>query len=107
MTDRGPPPHDYRQEATARVIAMVEAGTAPWLQPWNADTCPRLQFNPTTGKIYRGGNQPTLMLTAIERDYDDPRWCSYKQAADKGWQVRKGEKGTRIEFWEVKPGRAG
>src|ERR1700755_3570291 len=27
---------------------------------------------------------------------------TYKQAAENGWQVRKGEKGTHIEFWEVK-----
>ena len=27
---------------------------------------------------------------------------TYKQAAENGWQVRKGEKGTQIEFWEVK-----
>jgi antirestriction protein ArdC len=30
---------------------------------------------------------------------------TYKQAADQGWQVRRGEKGTQIEFWEVKPVR--
>ena len=34
--------------------------------------------------------------------YEDPRWMTYKQAADSGWQVRKGEKGTQIEFWEIK-----
>jgi antirestriction protein ArdC len=28
---------------------------------------------------------------------------TYKQAADQGWQVRRGEKGTQIEFWEMKP----
>ena len=28
---------------------------------------------------------------------------TYKQASDQGWQVRRGEKGTQIEFWEVKP----
>ena len=27
---------------------------------------------------------------------------TYKQAAENGWQVKKGEKGTQIEFWEVK-----
>jgi antirestriction protein ArdC len=27
---------------------------------------------------------------------------TYKQAAEQGWQVRGGEKGTHIEFWEVK-----
>ena len=36
---------------------------------------------------------------------DDPRWLTYKQAQDRGWQVRRGEKGTQIEFWEVKPVR--
>ena len=25
---------------------------------------------------------------------------TYKQAAEKGWQVRKGEKGTLIEYWK-------
>lgn len=30
---------------------------------------------------------------------------TYKQAAENGWQVRKGEKGTHIEFWEVKAKR--
>ncbi len=27
---------------------------------------------------------------------------TYKQASDNGWQVRRGEKGTQIEYWEVK-----
>jgi len=27
---------------------------------------------------------------------------TYKQAAEQGWQVRGGEKGTHIEFWEMK-----
>ena len=35
----------------------------------------------------------------------DPRWMTYRQAAELAWQVRKGEKGTQIEFWEVKAGR--
>jgi antirestriction protein ArdC len=27
---------------------------------------------------------------------------TYKQASDNGWQVRRGEKGTQIEYWEAK-----
>jgi putative DNA primase/helicase len=30
---------------------------------------------------------------------------TYRHAAGLAWQVRKGEKGTQIEFWEVKAGR--
>jgi antirestriction protein ArdC len=41
------------------------------------------------------------MATGLSRGYEDPRWMTYKQAAENGWQVRKGERGTSIEFWEV------
>jgi antirestriction protein ArdC len=27
---------------------------------------------------------------------------TYKQAADQSWQIRRGEKGTQIEFWDVR-----
>jgi N-terminal domain of anti-restriction factor ArdC len=30
----------------------------------------------------------------------DPRWCSYRQAAARGWQVRKGEKATPVYFYK-------
>src|SRR5437660_6398649 len=62
-------------------------------------------MNPTTGKTYRGGNAIHLMATGLSRGYGDPRWMTYRQAAGLAWQVRKGEKGTQIEFWEVKAGR--
>jgi antirestriction protein ArdC len=31
---------------------------------------------------------------------NDPRWCSYRQAAARGWQVRKGEKATPVYFYK-------
>jgi antirestriction protein ArdC len=105
MTDRAPP-HDYRREVTDKVIELMQSGTAPWQQPWTSNS-PRMPMNPTTGKQYRGGNVLSLLIEGMSRGYDDNRWMTYRQAAEKGWQVRKGEKGSRIEFWEVKPGRAG
>jgi antirestriction protein ArdC len=42
------------------------------------------------------------MATGLQRGYEDPRWMTYKQASDNGWQVRRGEKGTQIEYWEAK-----
>ena len=30
----------------------------------------------------------------------DPRWATYKQAEDRGWQVRKGERGTAAFFFK-------
>jgi antirestriction protein ArdC len=40
------------------------------------------------------------MAVGTRRGFDDPRWLTYKQAAANGWQVRAGEKGTQIEFWQ-------
>jgi antirestriction protein ArdC len=37
---------------------------------------------------------------AAKHGYEDPRWITYNQSAQNGWHVRKGEKGTQIEFWD-------
>jgi antirestriction protein ArdC len=101
-----PARRDFRQEVTDRIINMLENGVAPWQKPWNpADASLDMPMNPTTGKAYRGGNAMHLMATAFSRGYRDPRWMTYRQASEVAWQVRKGEKGTQIEFWEVKAGR--
>lgn len=90
---------DHRQEVTDSIVKMLEEGVAPWQKPWESAGMP---FNPTTERAYRGGNAVHLMATGLARGYEDPRWMTYKQAAENGWPVRKGEKGTHIEFWEVK-----
>jgi antirestriction protein ArdC len=90
---------DFRQEVTDSIVRMLEQGVAPWQKPWEGAGIPQ---NPTTGRAYRGGNALLLMATAIRREFDDPRWLTYRQAAAQGWQVRQGEKGTQIEFWQAK-----
>src|SRR5260370_8681998 len=85
---------------------MLTTGGASWNNleiPYHAPL--DMPINPTTGKTYRGGNAIHLVATGLRRGYTDPRWMTYRQAAELKWQVRKGEKGTQIEFWEVKAGR--
>lgn len=97
---------DFRQEVTDHIVAMLEKGVAPWQKPWNpGEASVGMPFNPTSDRAYRGGNALHLMATALNRGYGDPRWMTYKQASDRGWQVHRGEKGTQIEFWDVKPNR--
>jgi antirestriction protein ArdC len=93
------PKRDFRQEVTDQIIQMLDSGVAPWQRPWEKGSF-GMPFNPTTQNTYRGGNAIHLMATALKRGYDDPRWLTYKQAAENGWQVHKGEKGTQIEYWE-------
>lgn len=77
-----------------KLIEELKRGTAPWQRPW--DERGMLPFNPVTGKRYRGGNALHLML----HPYKDARWMTYKQALSTNAQVRKGEKGTVIQYWK-------
>ena len=89
-------PRDYYQEVTDRIIAALEAGTPPWRRPWDPDKAggPAMPRNAATGQRYRGINVLTLGMSALTFNSGDPRWATYKQAATRGWQVRKGERGT-------------
>lgn len=86
----------YHKTVADELIERIREGTAPWQQPWEAGTIGTSPFNPESGTVYAGLNN--LVLTV--QGYNDPRWMTYKQAQDVGAQVRKGEKGTRIEFYK-------
>jgi antirestriction protein ArdC len=90
---------DFRKEVTDSIVRMLEEGVAPWQKPWDSAGL-RTPFNPNSGRPYRGGNALHLLAVGMKNGYADPRWMTYKQAAENGWQVRKGEKGTQIEFWD-------
>lgn len=87
----------YHQLVAQQIIESLKGGTAPWLKPWEPGTGNhQMPFNPVTNKRYRGINALYLMLNQT----DDNRWLTYKQAEIIGAQVRKGEKGTSIQYWK-------
>ncbi len=94
FTDR----RDHYQEVTDRIVAALEAGTRPWRQPWDNGS-PTAPVNGATGRRYHGINVLLLAMTSFGLG-GDPRFCSYKQAGDRGWQVRKGERGTTVFFFK-------
>jgi antirestriction protein ArdC len=81
---------DVKSEVARTLIAAMAAGDTPWQRPWNAQAMQ--PTNPTTNNGYRGVNRILLALSGRSSNF----WCTYQQAAAKGWQVRKGEKGTMI-----------
>lgn len=93
------PGEDYAREVADAIIEQLRKGTAPWMKPWKAGEGRFMPHNPTTGKDYRGINALWLMSQAQARGYADSRWMTFNQARDQGACVRKGEKGTRIQFW--------
>ncbi len=84
----------FHQQVADKLIEQIQAGTAPWQKPWVSGQSP-LPVNPTTGKRYRGVN--TLML--MMQGYGDNRWLTFNQAQKAGYQVKKGERGTPVQYW--------
>jgi antirestriction protein ArdC len=91
---------DIAQVITDKIIAELESGTAPWVKPWSAvrGTPTRgMPYNPVSKTLYRGVNHFWLSMMPSASQH----WLTYKQAAAAGGQVRKGEKGTPIVFWQI------
>ena len=85
----------FSESVAQRLIDQIKAGTAPWQRPYEAGMG-IMPFNPVTGTRYKGINLVNLMT----QEYDDPRWMTYKQAQEKGYQVRRGERATLIQYWK-------
>ena len=82
------------QKIAEKIIKQLKDGTAPIIKSWNV--APSSPFNPVSGTQYKGIN--ALSLHCEGRP--DPRWMTYKQASSKEYQVKKGEKGSPIVFWQ-------
>lgn len=91
---------DIYAEVTARMIAELEAGRFPWVQPWSSSAAgsPGLPRNALTRRQYSGVNILLLWGAAIEGDYPAQGWLTFRQALEAGGNVRKGEKGTTIVY---------
>ena len=89
---------DLYAETTARIVAALERGAPPWARPWSqiSDAIP---VNAQTHRHYRGVNFALLSLEAERCSYQVNRWLTNRQALELGAQVRRGEHGTPVVFW--------
>lgn len=87
-----------REELIKQYLEVLHQGKIPWQESWSH--CGR-GYNVVTGRAYRGFNALAIQFKNLIHGYDDPRWCTFNQAKENGWKVRKGEKGTKLEFWSA------
>lgn len=91
------------EDVTNRIIAALENGATAegWSRPWHiADG--GLPVNAVSGRPYRGVNVLTLWAQQMSAGHSSGRWATYKQWQSVGAQVRRGERGTSIVFWQFK-----
>ena len=92
---------DLYAEVTARILAALEAGTAPWIRPWSGDF-DGVPINAGSSRPYRGVNRVLLTLEAHIRNYRRSTWLTYRQAREFGGQVRGGERGVQVVFYRLR-----
>jgi len=86
---------DLYSEVSARIIAELERGAAPWVKPSSATPGQNVPQNAISGRPYSGGNVILLWL-ARDRGWTTPHFLTFKQALEAGGNVRKGEHGTKV-----------
>ena len=89
---------------TDMVIEGLENGVGPWSRPWTikpGDAGLHMglsPFNPLTksgGRTYNGANTWLLAIRSLKYGWKDPRFCTFKQLAAKGWKVKEGQSGAK------------
>lgn len=86
-------------EITDKIIAELEAGRVPWVQPWGtaaAKATLSMPKNASTNRHYSGVNVLLLWGSTIENGFTGQSWLTFRQALSLGGHVRKGERGTTV-----------
>lgn len=91
---------DVYARVTDRIVADLERGVRPWLQPWGDRTSNgRIAFPLRhNGTPYRGVNILLLWGETIVKGFTANTWMTYRQASELGAHVRKGEHGSLVVY---------
>ncbi|MCK1452420.1 DUF1738 domain-containing protein [Bradyrhizobium sp. 35] len=88
-------------DITNKIIAELEAGRVPWVQPWGTAAAKAPLAMPksaASGRHYNGINILILWGAAIEHGFTGQSWLTFRQALSLGGHVRKGERGTTVVY---------
>lgn len=88
-------------DITNKIIAELEAGRVPWVQPWGTAAAKAplaMPANAATGRGYSGINVLILWGAVIEHGFPAQSWLTFRQALSLGGHVRKGEHGTTVVY---------
>lgn len=88
-------------DVTGEIIAELEAGRIPWVQPWGTAAAKAplaMPQNASTRRRYSGINVLILWGAVIEHGFAVQSWLTFRQALSLGGNVRKGERGTTVVY---------
>ena len=86
------------ERVTNTIIAELEQGTASWVKPWAGGASIAVPHNAVSHRRYSGINVLLLWDAAMNAQYRNPAWLTFRQAKGLGGHVRKGEHATVIVY---------
>ncbi|MFI3166541.1 MAG: zincin-like metallopeptidase domain-containing protein [Bacillota bacterium] len=86
-----------RRAIVEKVLQELENGNSIWKQGW-LNLQPQ---NAISHKPYNGVNNFILSFDQMLNEREDPRYCTFKQASDRNWKIKKGSQGIPIEFFRI------
>jgi antirestriction protein ArdC len=91
---------DIYARITERIVADLEKGTRPWVQPWHAGKASGRITRPLrhNGQPYTGLNVLLLWSEAVARGFSESIWMTFRQANELGAHIRKGETGATVVY---------
>lgn len=91
---------DIYAKITDRIVASLEEGVRPWVQPWNTGHLNGRISRPLrhNGEPYSGVNILLLWSETATRGFRSPTWMTFRQAGELGAHVRKGETGSTVVY---------
>ena len=92
---------DIHQHITDKIVSAIERGAGDFRLPWHRSAGSIMRpVNVASKKSYRGVNVVALWAYAEESGYSSGVWGTYRQWAEAGAQVRKGEKAAYVVFYK-------
>lgn len=91
---------DVYTRITNTIIASLEQGVRPWVQPWKTGSSDARITRPLrhNGQPYSGINVLMLWASATAKGFTSPFWMTFNQALELDAHVRKGAKGSLIVY---------
>ena len=91
---------DIHQHITNQIVAAIERGAGEFRLPWHSVGAITRPTNIASKKSYRGVNIVALWAASEQNGFGSGIWGTYRQWAEVGAQVRKGEKSSYIVFYK-------
>lgn len=92
---------DIHQHITNQIISAIESGAGDFKLPWHTGSGSIMRpTNIASKKPYRGVNIVALWAASYHKNYQSGIWGTYRQWAEAGAQVRKGEKSSFVVFYK-------